>query len=61
MTLCLEGIGARRKDVATMVASFPRVLLHSVEEKLCPVLAFLQSMGVKQQNLAKVNSPQVPV
>ena len=42
-----------------MVNSFPHVLLHSVEEKLCPLLALLEALGVKSESLAKVG-PSVP-
>lgn len=55
MIISLEGVGAERKHLATMVTSFPHTLLHSVEEKLCPLLAFLQDVGIKEQQLAKVN------
>jgi mTERF domain-containing protein, mitochondrial len=41
-------------EVAQAIAKFPQMLFHSVEEKLCPLLAFFQTLGVSEKQLAKL-------
>ena len=52
---CLAaGLGAEPKEVAAAITRFPRLLLCSLEEKICPLLAFLETIGVPRPRLSKV-------
>lgn len=51
MVECLSTLGRKPKEVAYAITKFPLILSHSVEEKLCPLLAFFQALGVPETHL----------
>ncbi|KAK6924230.1 Transcription termination factor, mitochondrial/chloroplastic [Dillenia turbinata] len=51
---CLGTLGTRPSEVAATITKFPHMLSHSVEEKLCPLLAFFESLGVPEKQLGKM-------
>ncbi|XP_010529872.1 PREDICTED: transcription termination factor MTERF6, chloroplastic/mitochondrial-like [Tarenaya hassleriana] len=51
---CLSTLGSNPRDVASAITKFPNVLSHGVEERLCPLLAFFQALGVPEKQLGKM-------
>lgn len=40
--------------MATAIAKFPNILVHSVEEKLCPLLGFFQALGISEKQAGRL-------
>ncbi|KAG7544228.1 hypothetical protein ISN45_Aa07g040930 [Arabidopsis thaliana x Arabidopsis arenosa] len=56
MVECLSTLGRKPKEVASAITKFPPILSHSVEEKLCPLLAFFQALAEISSNVALAQS-----
>ncbi|GLJ27303.1 hypothetical protein SUGI_0535890 [Cryptomeria japonica] len=57
----LKSIGLGREDMDQVFGNFPALLAHSIEDKLKPIVTELQSLGIRDQLLAKtiVDDPSV--
>lgn len=51
---CPGGCWSKAQEFSQWWPVFPHTLLHSVQEKLYPLLAFLQDLGIKEQVPAQV-------
>ena len=54
MVECLATLGSHPHEFASAVAQFPYMLFHSMEDKLCPRLAFFQALDIPEKLLGKM-------